>query len=84
MDSITLGILYGENYNNIRVLTDLFVMLEYPTRGRQCQCRGMVAVITVRLPECLTKLSLFITVRFQGCCAGIHQHCAGTRVIAIA
>jgi len=44
----------------------------------------MVAVITVRLPECLTKLSLFITVRFQGWCAGIHQHCAGTRVIAIA
>jgi len=44
----------------------------------------MVAVITVRLPKCLTKLSLFITVRFQGWCAGIHQHCAGTRVIAIA
>jgi len=29
VDSITLGILCGENYNSIRVLADLFVMLEY-------------------------------------------------------
>ena len=31
MHSITLGILWGESYNGIRALTDLFVTLKYPT-----------------------------------------------------
>ena len=33
MDSITLGILWGESYNGICALVDLFVMLKYPTRN---------------------------------------------------
>ena len=31
MNSITLGILWGESYNSIRALADLFVTLKYPT-----------------------------------------------------
>jgi len=41
VDSITLGILRGESYNGIRALTDLFMMLKYPT-NLNFQCYAII------------------------------------------